>query len=131
MLPKMFHKVEPVEKSERAAANFKEFKGDGSALLREPGLKKVNRVRVGATELPKSIKESVPTDLTHSKFEEHEFDMYQLDVDGTGTPVLLRSIKSNDGLWQDGVSVYIDGEWEKPADGKKADAKKPADTPPQ
>jgi hypothetical protein len=50
--------------------------------------------------------------------DEHEIPLIKQDKLDDGTPVLVRSVKSNDGFWQLGLQVQVDGDWEKDADAK-------------
>ena len=96
------------------------FVGDGSPRLKVPGILEVSQVRVGEVEIPLSEKRKYPTDSTGVNFEERDEPMIDLQTDpADGSPTLLRSTLSNDGLWQAGVNVYVSGKWE-PAKGAKA-----------
>jgi hypothetical protein len=107
-------------KKEDLAAGGRIFQGDGGHYLRVPGLKRVERVRVGGMELPPVMEFEVPVDVvgeqvTRTKYQE---PTYRLDYDNEGT-LLLRNICSNDGVWQDGAEVIVWGEWEDEKPPKK------------
>ena len=38
--------------------------------------------------------------------------MIVVDHDQDGTPILLRNISSNDGIWQTGERIYVLGVWD-------------------
>jgi hypothetical protein len=116
----MFHKIQG-RTTEEKAANVRVFVGDGTPFLSVPGLKKVETVRVGGITLA-DFEQKVPVDSTLTKFEDQKVQMVELVEAEDGSPVLLRNIQSNDGVWQEGVSVYIAGEY----DGEEA---APADKP--
>lgn len=100
------------------AKRAREFKGNGTPFLKVPGCKSVEKVFVGGTELPATITQKFPVDADAKDLVSQEWPMYDLSPDETGTPTLLRSTVSNDGIWQDGISITVVGEWD--------DEKKPA-----
>ena len=113
-----FHEF-PTAKDAPDLGTARVFTGDGSALLKVPGIVSVSQVRIGDTILPLFEERTYPTDSTGTKFEDREEKMLDIQTDpADGTPTLLRSKLSNDGLWQAGQIVYVSGEWE--------DEKKPA-----
>ena len=107
-----FHPVAGVDRREEVAANTRAFKGDGTPYLKVPGLLKVEGIRVNFAELPLVEKREYPVDHTHQRLMTDEFPTVALEQAQDGTPVLLRSITSNDGLWQDGEPIYVTGEWD-------------------
>jgi hypothetical protein len=109
---------------ENDAKRAREFKGSGTPFLKVPGCKSVEKVFVGGTELPASIKHRFPVDADGKDLVSQEWPMYDLSADEVGTPTLLRSVQSNDGIWQDGISVTVVGEWDD--EKKPARAKAPA-----
>lgn len=107
-------------------SKFRTFVGDGTPQLIVPGLLEVEAVRVGTVDIPLTLKEDVLVDLSEAaKTEEHEHEMIRLESSPDGTPVLLRSIKSNDGIWQPGVTVFVAGKWADEVPATKADKKQP------
>jgi hypothetical protein len=107
----LFPPIEGMEKREIRRENTHEFKGDGTPYLRVPGCLKVDEVRVGNELLPPSIEQEYPTDMTLRRLTAMQLPGYYLTKAADGTPVLLRAVISNDGIWQDGVSVWVTGEW--------------------
>jgi hypothetical protein len=94
--------------------NARQFVGTGGSLLIVPGLKKVTGVRVGDMAVPMSITEEYPESFDSNgvpKLSSHEVALYQLIQTAHG-PALQRSVKSNDGIWQPGVPIWVSGEWE-------------------
>lgn len=93
--------------------NSKVFTGSGGNLLLVPGLKKVHGVRVGDVPLPAVLTEEYPESWDSNgvaKLVPHDVPLYQLVQTANG-PALQRSVKSNDGIWQQGVPVYVSGDW--------------------
>jgi len=94
-----------------------ELVGSGTELLtiRRPGfrLKSLTGVRVGEHEMPLTLHEEYPTDLSENpKRESVEIPLVSLREEA-GEQVLVRSVKSNDGIWQDGARFVVSGVWEK------------------
>lgn len=108
----------PPKAVEGPKGTVRSFEGDGTPFLKVPGLIKVRSVRIGTTEIPLTITEHYPIDLTENltNLEEHDVPLIKQDKLDDGTPILIRSIKSNDGFWQKGVEVHVDGSWSKEAD---------------
>lgn len=128
MAQEHFHSVAPVQEAAKAQKGLTKFVGNGTASLELPGCKKVRRVFIGDQELPEKIEEVQPYEFGEIPKTSEQL-MWKLERDG-GTPILLRSLKSNDGIWQDGQAVFIDGDFEKPAaattEAKKAEEAKAA-----
>lgn len=126
----MFHPIEGLTQAETAAANVREFKGDGSPYLHVPGLKKLAGVRVGPQIIPLEIEQRIPTSPSLTEFETVKTPLVVVETAPTGERILLRSIQSNNGIWQDGMPVYVAGEWdaeggEEPATDPKKNEKTP------
>lgn len=107
----MFHKIQGLTAREAQAANTRVFTGDGSPYLRVPGLLAVEAVRVGNQDIPLFEEREYPKDAQQKRFETKQEPLIALDHADDGTPILLRSILSNDGMWQKGQPVYVTGEW--------------------
>jgi hypothetical protein len=128
MAQENFHTVAPIEEATKAQKGLTKFVGNGTPILELPGCKKVRRVFIGEIELPETIEELEPHEhgVIPGKVEQR---LWKLDKDGP-TPILLRSKKSNDGIWQEGQAVFIDGDFAKDApvspDTKKAEEAKAA-----
>jgi len=69
-------------------------------------------VRIGNTELPLSIIEQVPLNADANPHEPVKIDLVKVTTGPGGVPVLLRNVKSNDGMWQAGARIYITGDWD-------------------
>lgn len=117
-----FHTLSTLTAADQVAGRTREFAGDGSPYLRVPGLVTLEAVRIGTVEIPLTEKRTYPTDGTHKNFEHVDEPLIQLERDHQGA-VLLRSILSNNGLWQSGQPVYVSGTWD--------DAATPAATSPE
>ena len=111
MLQEHFHPMVGISTEERAAKNIRQFVGDGSPVLKVPGLKEDTSVRVGTVDIPLTMTEEVPLDIDAKRHETHEIALIKLDKAPDGTPTLLRSIKSNNGMWQAGVPIFVGGKW--------------------
>jgi hypothetical protein len=112
-MPGLFHSTQQSPSGIEAEGEVRIFVGDGSPVLKVPNLEKVLSVHVGRTKVPlerdykfplnadAERKEKVRTTLPHIVLDENE----------AGEKVLMRSKHSNDGNWQDGVKIYVGGEW--------------------
>ncbi len=128
MAQEHFHSVAPVQEAIKAQKGLTKFVGNGTAILELPGCKKVRRVFIGEIELPEKIEEILPYQQGEIPTSS-EVLLWKLDTDGSA-PILLRSKKSNDGIWQEGQAVFIDGDFAKEAPtAKKAEETKPATAP--
>jgi hypothetical protein len=109
----MFHPIGGLTQQERETHNTKVFDGNGTPFLKVPGLVRVEAVRVNAMDLPLQRVVEYRTDAAEgSAAERMTLPLVVVDRDEDGTPVLLRSMLSNDGIWQDGAKVYVTGEWD-------------------
>jgi hypothetical protein len=112
MLQSHFHPLYELDKALPGNGQFRQFVGDGTAYLKVPGLLSITAVRVGTTDIPLTLKEEVLIDMSEAaKTEWHEHELIRFAMDVDGIPVVMRSIKSNDGIWQPGVNVYVAGTW--------------------
>lgn len=93
-----------------AGGETRTFIGDGGPILEVPGLVEVKAVRVGRTLLPLIEKRSYPVNK-QNKQQEVEEPMIDLSRRADGMEVLRRSILSNQGNWQKGVAIYVNGIW--------------------
>lgn len=123
-----FHGLGGLIEQEKEAANTRQFtvtEDKGSPYLPVPGLKKVTAVRVGSTPVPLTQTLTYPVNGANPpRFETEEADMIALTRREDGTPILLRSQLSNDGIWQPNVPIFISGEWEDDKKSKTAEEKK-------
>lgn len=101
------------------SAQARTFEGTGDAFLPLPGCKSVSRVLVGNVEIPAYVSQKFPTDNDAKDHVTAEWPLYDLSEDDTGTPCLMRSVQSNDGIWQAGVKITVVGEWEPLSEVKK------------
>ena len=95
----------------------KEFEDVSSPYLRVPGLKKLTAIKFGHTNVPLEQNLSFPSGRTTEAFAQKipvVWPLFSLSKDTDGTPVLLRSLNSNDGVWQQNMPVTVFGEWEAP-----------------
>lgn len=109
----MFHPMEGMGTAEKYNENVREVVGDGTPYLRVPGLKKLMSIRVGNADLPLQIEQEFPTDHTLRRLKTVTTPLVKQAAAPDGTPVLLRSLQSHDGVWQRDERIYIEGEWEK------------------
>ena len=112
------------------SASARTFLGSGDAFLKVPGCRSVSRVLVGNIEIPAYITQKFPTDNDAKEHVATDWPLYDLSQDETGQPVLLRSVQSNDGIWQEGVEITVVGEWE-PEVEKAANAAKTTKSKPE
>ena len=90
------------------------FVGDGTPLLKTPGLKKVDGVMVGNLSIPISIKEKYPTSPMLNEVSVVDEPLFAIRV-MDGETYLLRSLRSNHGMWQKDVEIRIMGDWDEDA----------------
>ena len=120
------------EREQRRKPNTREFRGDGSPYLLTPGLLALDAegaVRVGSLELPATLTREEPLNTGLTLFQTITEPMVQLDQAPDGTRVLLRNLRSNDGLWQEGTPVYVSGEWETETSPAKTPRSETANNP--
>lgn len=96
------------------------FSGTGQPFLPVPGCKRVDRVFVSGIELPAYVTQRFPTDADAKEHVQSDWPLWDLGEDATGQPVLLRSVQSNDGIWQEGAQIVVVGEWEEAEDAAPA-----------
>lgn len=106
-----FGEAVPTASESADLSQYKKFIGNGSSALPVPGCKTVEAVIVGNLRLPETREEKVPTNADQTEFEDVSYPMYKL-VQSESGPVLVRSVVSNDGRWQDGTPIYVLGEFE-------------------
>lgn len=90
-------------------AAYRAVESDGGPALRVPGLKTLQGVKVGGVDIPTEMVEQYPT-AVEGQFETVTVKLLALEEDVDGTPMIVRSIKSNFGVWLVGT-VYISGTW--------------------
>jgi len=66
--------------------------------------------------IPPYVDERVLLDTTMKNFKDLRIPLYDL-IEGPDGPLLIRSMKSNDGNWQVGSVVAVRGEWSQESDG--------------
>jgi hypothetical protein len=109
-----FHPIGGLSQQQAEQANTRSFTGDGSPYLKIEGSRLVNleRVRVGTLEVPLSEERIYPRDASMSNFQNEPEALVQVVDQPDGSQVLMRSILSNDGIWQKNVPVFLTGDWE-------------------
>jgi hypothetical protein len=86
------------------------------AYMPVPGLLSLESVSFGAGhEIPLTITDMVLVDTTLVNRKPQVIDLVYLKTHQQIGPVLCRHIKSNNGVWQRGVTFWITGEWESDA----------------
>ena len=90
------------------------FQATGGYLLPVPGLQKLEAVRIGTVEIPlkapRPFHMQVKGQQPGPVMQEVDMVMHQITADFGS--VLLRSVYSNDGIWQDGATIFVTGEWD-------------------
>ncbi len=105
-----FHPIDTPAPDENPA-NTRMFKGDGTPFLKVTGLKRLEACRAGSVSIPLEEVRRMPVNSAHT--EHTNVTVPMVDVQhGPDGAVLLRSIMSNDGIWQEGVPVFVSGEWD-------------------
>ena len=113
----MFHQMPGVSAEEFKSGHCREFAGNGTPHLRVPGLVgDPTAVRVDMIDLPLRLKMSFPDNHLNGQTVHSDMQILRMETDSDGTPVLLRSMISNDGVWQKGHKVFVWGEWENAAE---------------
>lgn len=108
----MFHPMGGLSLQEQIDKRTRPFDGTGTPYLKVPGLKSVSGVRVGTLDLPLEMVIRFPANEALEQGVTR-LPVVALDRDDAGCPVLLRSILSNDGIWQAGEkNIFVTGEWE-------------------
>ena len=88
------------------------FAASGGPLLPVPGLVKLESVRIGDVEIPLTDKRTMWRQKRGKKAEPIEVDVPMVKaVVLDGQAALARSVYSNHGVWQDGETVYVTGQW--------------------
>lgn len=109
----LFHPLQGMTQDEAQSANVREFKGNGTPYLPVPGLLDVTGVRIGTQEIPLTLRQKFPESASNfAQKYDVELPLIQLVHDTNGQPILLRSQQSNNGVWQEGVTIYVAGEWD-------------------
>lgn len=119
----MFHSAPSVTQADVATGKVRQFTGSGTPHLRVPGLIGLpDKVRVGATEIPARSPYALPDNRLTDNRPVHASDLpnFSRTEDVDGTPLLLRSMRSNDGIWQAGAPIAVWGDWEADADTGQA-----------
>lgn len=106
----MFHRLDALA-PEESAENTRQFDGDGTPYLKVPGLMKVESVRIGKTSLPLEMEMEWPTDPSLTTIQKAMVPFVVLEHTEEGEAVLLRSMQSNDGIWQKGQKIFVTGAW--------------------
>lgn len=88
------------------------FYGDGGPYLRVPGLLNLERVRIGSIDVPRERIDMVLMDATGKNLAPMRIPLWDVSPAADGVPVLRRGIASNNGLWQEGVAVFLTGDWD-------------------
>lgn len=126
----MFVGLEQLTVQEHNAGNTRAFVGTGSSYLRIGRCKKVESVRVGRMPLPQWVTQETIRENTPERTEDRHIPMWHVAELPDGEKVILRSSQSNDGIWQEGVQVFVTGTWEpepvEEAAPEKGTAEKPA-----
>jgi len=108
----------------------REFKGDGTPILKTPGLKELHAVKIGQQEIPLKEERTYPTDASGHNFEKVEEEITWREVLPNDEIAVCRSILSNDGIWQKDATVYITGEWEvEPTQAAEAEQTEQSEAP--
>ena len=113
----MFHQMPGVSAEDVRSGKCREFVGSGTPHLRVAGLVgDPEAVRVDMIDLPTRLPMRFPDNHLNGKTVPTDMPILRVEIDSDGTPVLLRSMISNDGVWQKGHKVFVWGEWEDAAE---------------
>jgi len=107
-----FVQIADVFQQEIIRENSRTFVGEGNLFLKVPGLKKLDAVHMGQHQLYRTEVRKYPIDPNHTQFETDELPLVQFTHLPDGTPVLLRSVITNDGVWQAFQPFVVTGEWD-------------------
>lgn len=110
-MPKGFHPIADLAQREAVGANTRRFMGEGTLFLKVPGLKTLHAVAQGGVAFPEKRLVRYPVDLSN-RLEEVELDLFHHTHLPDGTPILMRSLVSNDGYFQSQVPWDVTGEWD-------------------
>jgi len=110
-MPQGFHPIGDIAHKVAVNANTRRFQGEGTLYLKVPGLRSLESVSCDGHTWPAKREVRYPVDLSDRR-ETMVLDMVHLTHLPDGTPVLLRSIVSNDGFWQAFANFDITGEWD-------------------
>lgn len=90
----------------------KTFTGDGTGRLSIPGCRAVAQVFVGGMEIERYHENKHPLDNTERpEYIKQSIPLWDLSETEDGIPCLVRNMQSNDGIWQDGATITVVGEW--------------------
>lgn len=81
-----------------------------------PGCVSLEEVRLNGHTIPPYVDEKVLDDLTFQNRSTVRVPLYHL-VGGPNGPMLVRSLKSNDGAWQMGATISVKGQWNDNSEG--------------
>jgi len=115
----LFVSIQGPTAAEQSRGAVKQFKGDGTHFLTVVGLKELIGVRIGSCTIPLEIEQQFPDNSKPNdghNFITTKLPLVALQHDESGTPILLRSTQSNHGIWQEGATIYVTGEWEEVAE---------------
>lgn len=107
-----WHDPAGLSQQEKVDNNTRLFLGEGSPFLRVPGLVALQSVRIGAMHLPLYEAREYPTDRTMRRVETVQEQVVAVNRADDDTPILMRGVISNDGIWQAGAPIYVSGVWE-------------------
>jgi hypothetical protein len=109
--PGRFADLGRLQVQETVNERTKKFLGTGNEFLIVPGLVKLEGVRIGQQEIPLTEERAYPTDANGQFLDKVNEEIISVQAMPDGRPVLLRSVLSNDGVWQKGAAIYVTGEW--------------------
>lgn len=114
----------PVPVAPPPGETVRAFVGNGDVELPVPGCKRATSVRVGMADIPQYVTNKFPVGQGDpQEMISQDWPLWMLATADDGTPVLRRSMQSNDGIWQEGVQILVAGEFEpeKPVKTKSAE----------
>lgn len=88
------------------------FVGDGTTALRTPGLKELYGIVHAVVQLPLFDSFVVPMNANASEKKEITMPMVIVVEMDDGCPAIIRSERSNDGVWQKDFDFFVYGLWE-------------------
>lgn len=120
-----FPRLDTYAENERDNENTRVFYGDGSPFLRCPGLLSLEKVRLSGFDLPKERIDRIVLDTSGQNFGYMRVPIVALMQGADGCSIVQRGQVSNDGNWQDGIPIFVTGEWDPAVPPTVPEAPKP------
>ncbi len=119
METQLFHPVATVPGDDPEAPGIRHYVGSGTPHLRVPGLLDIARITIDGVEIPTVLEEEVIDPEDRSKRKTVALPMLRIAESPDGETLLLRNVKSNDGIWQKNSTIVIVGVFEDDPESEK------------